>query len=270
MLYPKKFLASSQVSDWNGGPNPINRISPLKIDGTTQAQAVTKSTDILLANPAAPTGWYWIKVNGVPYQFWVDNTYDGGGWVLVLSRIVNVSIPSVTYAAGTTGTDIIASSGFVRGTTDQRNYTTFVPLNVWSAIPLANGNTNKKFMMHTASSAGSPGSSDQRRSRWTWGGWSSTYVWNNTLSLSNEIGGETPGLWNYHIANGYNFTTYDTDQDVYTSNCSSVYANAPWWYGACWDGSPWGGNSTGAQYGNIFHWTGSGTNTYNYGAMYVK
>jgi|688.fasta_scaffold01939_23 hypothetical protein len=236
-----------------------------KKDGLTEATAVDKSTDILVANPSAPSGWYWIKTNNVARQYWVDNTYDGGGWVLVGSHPINVSIQALTYAQAAESYSGNASSTY--GTGDPKSYSVWVGLNGWDAIATANA-AGRNFVYYTANSQVSLGStaSHVRRSRWKWSGWNSLYSWNNANTLINEVGASTPGLWYYHMS--YNFTTYDRDQDAYSANCATLYNNAPWWYGACWDGNFWGGNGSG--YANAAFWTGSGGDYYNYGAMYVK
>jgi hypothetical protein len=239
-----------------------------KLDGTTADKAVEKSTDILAANPSATTGWYWIKTSGVARQYWVDTTYDGGGWVLVGSHPINVSIPALTYAQAAESFGGIGSSTY--GTGDPKTYSAWVGLNGWNAIATAN-NAGRNIVYYTAGSQVALGQtgSHARRSRWKWNGWNSLYSWNNANSLVNEVGGTTPGFWSYHIVNNYNFTTIDRDQDVYSSNCASLYGNSPWWYGACWDGNFWGGNGS-SGHANAAYWTGSGGDYYNYGGIYVK
>jgi hypothetical protein len=238
-------------------------------DGLTSATAVDKSTDILTVNPSAPTGWYWININNTPQQYWVDNSFEGGGWVMVASHPINVSIQALTYAqAAQSTTGYSSSDAITYGSGDPKSYSMWVGLAGWSAITSANA-AGKNFIYYTAGSqvALSDTGSHSRRSRWKWDGWNSLYSWNNPNTLVNDVGG-TPGLWGYHIAGNYNFTTYDTDQDVYGANCATLYNNAPWWYGACWSGNFWGGNGTG--YANAAFWDGSGGDYYNYGAMYVK
>ena len=238
-------------------------------DGTSAGKAALKSTDIKLYNPSAPTGWYWLMINGTATQVYIDMNYDGGGWVLVATHVFNVSIPALSYAQTTTGLTQLGSSGFTIGTGDPKAYTTFSPLDRWTAITSAN-NAGKNFVYFTAGSAQELGTTTahSRRSRWSWTGWSGTYAWQGLSGLVNEVGGVTPGLYSSHAANAWSWTTFDRDQDSLSGNCSASYNNAPWWYGACWDGSFWGGNGSGYQ--NAPFWTGSGTDYYSYGAMYVK
>ena len=123
----------------------------------------------------------------------------------------------------------------------------------------------------TASSYQTLGSiaNHSRRSSWSWTGWSSTYALQGASSLSNEVGGVTPGWYSYHIAGGYPLTTYDNDQDGNSGNCATYYNNNGFWYGSCWDGNFWGGGG-GGSYADAAFWTGSSTDYYNYGAVYIK
>lgn len=239
-------------------------------DGTTQARAALKSTDIKLYNPTAATGWYWVVLDGVATQVYVDMTYDGGGWVLVGTHPINITIPGLSYAQSTTGFTQLGSSGFTVGAGDPKAYASWMPLARWRSVVNANAAGNN-FVYFTAGSQVELGNTGahSRRSRWKWSGWGSAYAWQGVSGLTNEVGGVTPGLYTYHVANGYNWTTYDADQDVASNNCASNYTNAPWWYGSCWDGSFWGGGASGSH-ANAAFWTGSTSDYYTYGAMYVK
>lgn len=240
-------------------------------DGSSAGRAALKSTDIKLLNPSAPTGWYWLQINGVATQVYIDMTYDGGGWVLVGTHPINIALVNPTYAQMTTGLTQIGTSGFVVGSTDPKQYATWSPLARWRFITLANGAGNNVVYFTAGSQVelGATGS-HSRRSRWTWNGWTAAYAWSGAANLSNEVGGTTPGVWSYHIANGYNWTTFDVDQDAASNNCATNYGGAPWWYGACWDGNFWGGGQGGNGHQNAAYWTGSSTDYYNYGAFYVK
>lgn len=261
-MFRNRAFVGSKVSSWIG-PRPFSD-RPLIKDGLTQQSAFDKSVDI----PSSyNTGWYWVNVDGTPRQLWIENSYSGGGWVLVATHPINVSIPALTYLQTTSNTAMLGSSGFIQGTSDPKQYSTFLPLAMWNSIATSN-NSGRNVMMHSTSSNVAPGVNDQRRSRWTWSGWSGTYSWLGAANISNEVGGTTPGLYGYHIANNASWTTYDYDQDSYSGNCSNQFGNAPFWYVQCWDGSFWGGNGQGYQ--NALFWTGSGGDYYNYGAIYVK
>jgi hypothetical protein len=239
-------------------------------DGTTSAKAALKSTDILLYNPSAPTGWYWLQINGIPTQVYVDNVFQGGGWVLCGTHPINVSIGSPTYAATTTGLTQIGSSGFTVGSVNPKAYATIMPLRQWLYIVTANGAGNNFIQMAAGSQVelGDTGS-HSRRSSWKWTGWGPLYAWQGISGLSNDVGGSTPGLYTY-ATSGYNWTTTDADNDPYgPTNCSTQYGGGPWWYDSCWDGNFWGANGAGPQ-ANAIHWTGSGADNYSYGAWYIK
>jgi hypothetical protein len=254
-----------------GGTEVYNGSSWVAIsarDGTSASRAALKTTDILAYNPSAATGWYWVLVNNVPTQLYIDNSFSGGGWVLTGSHPINVSFPTTGYATLTTGKQYVGSSGFTIGTSDPKAYATMLPLQMWIQIANANGLGNR-FIQMTAGSQVELNNTGahQRRSSWNWTGWASLYAWTGVSGLSNDVGGTTPGLYTY-ATTPYNFSAYDADNDTYSGNCPATYNNAPWWYNACWDGNFWGGNGSGYQ--NATFWTGSGSDYYNYGAWYVR
>jgi hypothetical protein len=240
-------------------------------DGTSIGKAALKSTDIKLYNPSAPTGWYWLQINGVATQVYIDMDYDGGGWVLVGTHPINISLVNPTYAQTTTDLVQIGTSGFTVGAGNPKQYATWSPLARWRFIAQANsaGNNVVYFTAGSQVELGATGS-HSRRSRWTWTGWGANYAWQGLGGLVNELGGTTPGLYSYHAGNGYNWTTFDRDQDTAGGNCATNYQGAPMWYGACWDGSFWGGGQGGNGHQNASYWTGSTSDYYNYGAIYVK
>ena len=248
-----------------------------RLIGTTPDNPAAKSTDILAANPSASTGWYWIAAGNDVGRFWVDMSYSGGGWVLVMNnRSGNLGMPSLSYADATKKVvNFRSTSSTSPGVNYGNHYTPtnfnlWVGLDAWSNIINANSSF-KKVVYFTATSYQTLGStgSHSRRSSWSWTGWSSTYAMQGVSSLSNEVGATTPGWYSYHIANGYSLTAFDTDQDVYGGNCAQAYGNCPFWYGACWDGNFWGGGSN-TSHGDAAYWTGSGGDYYSYGAVYVK
>lgn len=240
-----------------------------KIDGTTPAKALARSTDLLVANPNAVTGWYWLNIAQTPRKVWIDCDYDGGGWVLVVSHPRDVNLPNnLTYAQAAESTLSFGSTTV--GSGDPKSYSYWMGLDAWTSIASANnaGRNVVEYVSATQVTLGDTGN-HTKRARWKWDGWNSGYSWSNPNSFSRELGDSDPGLWTYHIANGYNFTTFDNDQDVYGSNCANNYNGAPWWYGACWSGSAWGGNGSGSH-ASAWFWTGSGSDNHNYGALYVK
>jgi len=242
-----------------------------KTIGTTPDNPAARSTDILAANPSAATGWYWIAAGNEVGRFWVDMSYSGGGWVLVLNnRAGNGGMPSLSYVDATKKViNFRSTSSTSPGVNYGNHYTPnnfnlWVGLDAWKSIIDANSSFKKiaYFVSTSYRTLGDTGN-HTKRSSWSWTGWSSTYAMQGASSLSNEVGGSTPGWYNYHIANGYSLTTFDNDQDAYGSNCSTSYNNAPWWYGACWSGNIWG-------YDGTPYWESSGADSHNYAAAYIK
>jgi hypothetical protein len=243
----------------------------VKTIGTTPDNPAAKSTDILAQNPSAATGWYWIAAGNDVGRFWVDMSYSGGGWVLVLNnRTGNGGMPSLSYVDATTKViNFRSTSSTSPGVNYGEHYTPtnfnlWVGLDAWKSIIDANSSFNKiVFFVSTSYRTLGDTGNHTKRSSWSWTGWSSTYALQGASSLSNEVGASTPGWYNYHIANGYSLTTFDRDQDAYGSNCSTSYNNAPWWYGACWSGNIWG-------YDGAPYWESSGADYHNYAAAYIK
>ncbi len=242
-----------------------------RLIGTTPDNPAARSTDILAANPSAATGWYWIAAGNEVDRFWVDMSYSGGGWVLVLNnRSGNGGVNNLTYVDATKKViNFRSTSSTSPGVNYGNHYTPnnfnlWVGLDAWKSIIDANSSFKKiaYFASTSYRTLGDTGN-HTKRSSWSWTGWSSTYAMQGASSLSNEVGGSTPGWYNYHIANGYSLTTFDNDQDAYGSNCSTSYNNAPWWYGACWSGNIWG-------YDGAPYWESSGADYHNYAAAYIK
>ena len=218
----------------------------------------------------ATTGWYWLTVDDSVNLYWIDMDYDGGGWVLVANNrlnTANIGTSAGTYAASTTG--FITKDNYGLGT-NPKDFNLWVGINKWNTIAAASG--QRKFVEIVSSNIGvklGQTGFHTKRARWTWTGWSGTYAWQGIGNYTTELGGGTPGLYSYHIANGYSFSAYDLDQDAYPGNCSTSYGNTPFWYGSCWSGNFWGGGSGGGYADGTF-WDGSGGDYHNYGAYYVK
>ena len=235
--------------------------------GTSKDFPAPSGVAIKSVNPYAQTGYYWLSVGGTTSQYWIDMDYDGGGWVLVINNNINTNgMTNLTYA-NATSYNVNTRNNFGSDYTPA-NFNCFVGLPAWKAIADATAGSNT-VVMFVATAYRTLGNiaNHTKRARFTWTGWSATYAWQGAASYTNEVGSTTAGLWSYHITNGYNLTTYDQDQDSYGSNCSTLYNNNPWWYGACWDGNFLAG---GAGYQDAPYWSGSGGDYHNYGAIYVR
>jgi Fibrinogen beta and gamma chains, C-terminal globular domain len=225
-----------------------------------------------------PSGFYTIWLNNEPVKVYVDQEYSGGGWVCVLAnRAFTGGMSNLTF------TDAVNKCNYRTGGSNQSagpNYdfgkmTTLADYNIWIGTkfwPLLGYRLNSSYITVVQYVAGTNGvalgstGSHNKRYRWQFGGWSSTYGFSSVSALSDETGTGAPGMYSYHAANGFSLTTYDMDRDAYGSNCSTMYNNNPWWYGACWDGNYFAGGG----YADQANWAGAGSQLYQYGAVYIK
>jgi hypothetical protein len=273
-------LAYDQTGAWHTrmgtGAQSWGKWTKFKMDTAvgTKENPAKASKDILDSDPTATTGWYWLMINGISREVWVDMDYNGGGWVLVATHIRDKSIPALTDVDSQSNLNTVYQSHTaITSSLDPRTETTLMALDGWSYITAANSLGGNVVLQANTVPIGL-GDAPQRRSRWTFTGWDNNYSAIGVGNLNNEIGGTTPGFYSYHWnggGTGRPWTTNNNDRDAWngTATCSSNYNGAPFWYGSCWDGSFWGGNG-GGGHANALHWTSSGGDNYNYGATYVK
>lgn len=220
-----------------------------------------------------PSGWYCINTSAGPCVTYVDQSYDGGGWCLVLAnRASQGAFSNLTYVDATTNCNFrsngnVVTTGKLKGLADH---------DVWVAPvfwPLLAGRVTSGKVTVVQYVAGTNGialnatGSHNKRYRWRFDSFNSRWGFVGATGISDETGTGAPGFYSYHAVNGYSLTTYDVDQDVYGSNCAQQYGNTPWWYGACWDGHYF---PNGGGYSNYPNWAGAGSQLYQYGAVYIK
>lgn len=222
-----------------------------------------------------PSGWYMINTDYGKCHTYVNQDYDGGGWIMVLANRANTGgMKNLTYVDATT------KCNFRTGTSDATNtaipagsklgsladYNVWIAPVFWQALGYRADTNNITVVQFVASTNGTAlNGTHTKRYRWRFSGFQNNGKWgfSGVTAVSDETSTGVPGLYDYHAANGYSLTTYDVDQDAYGSNCSGLYNNNPWWYGACWSGNYFG-------YGNDIHWQSSGADTHQYGAIYIK
>lgn len=224
-----------------------------------------------------PSGWYNILIDGSNVPVYIDQSYDGGGWVCVLANraytagMNNLSyynaINTPNYRTGGTnnGTNTNVTVPTKLGTL--ANYNIWVGLKYWKYLS-GRLTTNKMTIVQFVSTTNGTAlnGSHNKRYRWRSSFFNGTYGFNNVEALSDETSTGAPGMYSYHAANNFNLSTYDLDQDINGGNCATYYNNNPWWYGGCWDGNYFPGGG----YQDAPYWVSSGGDYWQYGAVYIK
>lgn len=229
-----------------------------------------------------PSGWYRIKTSVGPATVYVDQDYDGGGWILALAnRGYTAGMSNLTYQDALTKCNY-RINGTNNGTNDTqapgRSLTTktLADVNVWLGLnywfPLANRVTDGyttivQFVSTTHGTALGATANHTKRYRWRFSSWNSEYAFVGTQSVSDETGTGAPGFYGYHAqSTARGLTTFDVDNDENGGNCATYYNNNPFWYGSCWSGNYFGGGG----YQDRPYWNSSGGDNHNYGAVYIK
>lgn len=224
------------------------------------------------------SGWYAVAFGGETIPLYINQDYDGGGWVLVLAnRIGTGGMKNLTY------NDAINAANYRRGTSDATNvtclpnsaspgialsnYNVWIGLKYWRLLTgrqVANKMTVVQFVSPTLGAALS--ATHTKRYRWQSDFFGPTFGFTNVAAVADETSTGSPGLYNYHAVNGFSLTTFDKDMDTYGTNCATLYNNNPWWYGNCWSGNYFAGGG----YSDQPYWDSSGGDVHNYGAVYIK
>lgn len=228
------------------------------------------------------TGWYGIY-NSTYKEYvpvYIDQDYDGGGWVCVLanrrytSGMNNCSfsqaINNCNYRTEPSSDDSTNTPALLH---NLKNLTLsdvniWVGLKFWSMFGSRKTDSKIEVAMFSSGTNGTAlnaTGSHTERFTFRFDGFTGTnYNWSNHGNGSAAVGG-TPGLYSYHT--GYPLSAYDDDNDSHAGNCSTFYNNNPWWYGSCWSGNMFGGGS----YNDGPYWTSSNSeNSRQYMALYIK
>ena len=225
------------------------------------------------------SGFYRIVINDEPVVVYIDQSYDGGGWVCVMAnRRYTAGMNNLTYS------DAINKCNYRVGGSDDATNTTitagrqgdaladvniFIGLKYWSALAgrASSGNvTIVQFSSGTNGTTLSDTSNHQQRYRWRFSSFTANYAFQSVTGISDETGTGSPGFISM-ASSGRGLSTYDNDQDTNGGSCSSYYNNNPFWYTSCWSGNMFAGGG----YIDGPYWTSSSaTYSRQYMALYIK
>jgi hypothetical protein len=233
-----------------------------------------------VADIQGPSGFYNILLDGVNVPVYVDQGYDGGGWVMVMANRINTAgmnnltyenaVQNCNYRTGgtTNGTNTVVNP--TSKLSGLANYNAWIGLRHWSRLAgraTANKITVVQFVSATVGTTLSNIATHTKRYRWRFDNFSSNFSFTAPVAVIDETSTGTPGFYATHAVGGRGLTTFDRDQDTSGGNCSTNYNNNPFWYTACWSGNYFAG---GSGYADAAFWNSSTTDFHNYGAVYIK
>jgi len=229
-----------------------------------------------------PSGWYNITTSVGDAQIYVNQDYDGGGWILALANNGGTGgMNNLTYDYAVNRCNY-RYSGTDTPSIPINNLSSLSGLNAWLGVKYWTALTGRVYsnyitvVQFVASSNGvalSSTGSHTKRYRWrfnfsntTYTPGSETYNMSNVTAISDETGTGSPGFYSYHAVNGFPLTTYDNYNLPPSYGCATWYNNNPWWYGYCWSGNYFAGGG----YADYPYWDSSGGDYHQYGAVYIK
>jgi hypothetical protein len=227
------------------------------------------------------SGWYNIRFGVETIPVYIDQSYSGGGWCLVLANRGSTggmnnlthhdAVHNANYRTGGSnqGSNIRCRPNSNNPGLALSNYNVWIGTKYWNFLSgrLTSGKiTIVQFVSTTNGTALSATGSHTKRYRWQANHFTNGFYWSGATAISDETTTGAPGFYSYHAANSFGLTCYDYDVDTYGSNCSTLYNNNPWWYGNCWSGNYFAGNG----YADAPYWDGSGGDYHQYGAVYIK
>jgi hypothetical protein len=222
-----------------------------------------------VAEITGPSGFYNVKTSLGTVVVYVNQTYDGGGWVLVLANragtggMNNLSyynaVNKSTYRTSSTVTSAPRGLGLA-------DFNCWVGTRYWSELA-GRASAGKVTVVQYVVGTNGVGLHEghTKRYRWRFDGFTSTYAMSGATGISDETSTGSPGFYNYHAVNGFNLTTFD-NANGNGCGCGTAYNNNPFWYGCCWSGNYFGGG----DYADAPYWDSSGADYHQYGAVYIK
>lgn len=235
--------------------------------------------DISSIQNSGDTGWYNFKIDKENCPVYVDQDYDGGGWVCVMAnRRYTAGMNKLTY------NDAINKANYRHnGTDDATNdkrmksvsNLALADVNIWVGLKFwpyfgyrkEAGYINVvQYFAGTNGTALSSTASHSERHRWKFTGWTGNYAFTGGTSVANDVGSNT-GMYSTHVLGGRGLTTFDLDQDNNGGNCATYYNNNPFWYTSCWSGNMFAG---GSYVDGPYYTSSSSTYSRQYGALFIK
>jgi hypothetical protein len=228
-----------------------------------------------------PTGWYPIRLSSGTAMVYINQDYDGGGWVLAAANRINTGgMTNLDYYDAVNSCNYRNSQNQVQVTTSTslNDVNGFVGVAYWQELAGRVTSNRITVVQYVATSIVGLNVTASHTKRYRWRGSFSnatytfgtpTFNWANVEAISDETGTGSPGFYNYHAANGFALTTFDNDHDTNGGNCATYYSNQGFWYGGCWSGNIWGGGPSN-YYADAYYWDSSGGDYHNYGAVYIK
>jgi hypothetical protein len=228
-----------------------------------------------VAEITGPSGFYNVKTSLGTVVVYVNQSYDGGGWVLVLANrsgtggMNNLSyynaVNKSTYRTSSTVTSAPRGIGLA-------DFNCWVGTKYWQELA-GRVTSGKITVVQYVVGTNGVGLHESHTKRYRWNFnfsnqtdsyGTSSYTMTNVTGVSDETSTGSPGFFNYHAANGYPLTT--SDNYGHWNGCATYYNNNPWWYGGCWSGNYFAGGG----YADAPYWDSSGGDYHQYGAVYIK
>lgn len=229
-----------------------------------------------------PSGFYTINTPLGPVVSYVDQDYDGGGWVQVINNTAYTGGMSNLSYYDAVNTCNFRNPGANNGSNTSRGvkglsgvsgYNSFIGVKFWQYLAGRVSTGNITVVQYVSTSPVPLGSTGSQTKRYRWRFNFSNGIYNpgyqtfnmvNATGISDETGTGAPGFLTYHAANSFPLTTYDNWQ--FWNGCATYYNNNPFWYGYCWSGN----YLAGGGYQDAPYWDSSGGDYHNYGAVFIK